>query len=82
MLEKVLIAASLIKITDLINFSQTFRLYKNNNHEGGISTPLIMCRKGKIINPGSINNYPSHLIDIMPTVLEEQNAPKLTRVKR
>ena len=53
------------------NVSDTpFRLYKSNSHEGGISTPLIMYWKGKIHNPGSITDFPSHLIDIMPTILE------------
>lgn len=53
------------------NVSDTpFRLYKSNSHEGGISTPLIMYWKGKILKPGSITDYPSHLIDIMPTILE------------
>ena len=53
------------------NVSDTpFRLYKSNSHEGGISTPLIMYWKDKIIDPGSITDYPSHLIDIMPTILE------------
>ncbi len=53
------------------NVSDTpFRLYKSNSHEGGISTPLIMYWKGKIIEPGSITDYPSHLVDIMPTILE------------
>ena len=57
------------------NVSDTpFRLYKSNSHEGGISSPLIMYWKGKIINPGNINNFPSHLIDIMPTVLEVTGA--------
>ncbi|HKI89012.1 MAG TPA: arylsulfatase, partial [Draconibacterium sp.] len=57
------------------NVSNTpFRLYKSNSHEGGISTPLIMYWKGKIIKPGDINNFPSHLIDIMPTVMEATGA--------
>ena len=53
------------------NVSNTpFRLYKGNSHEGGISTPLIIYWKGKISKPGRISDYPSHLIDIMPTLLE------------
>ena len=57
------------------NVSNTpFRLYKSNSHEGGISTPLIMYWKGKIVNPGSITDFPSHLIDIMPTILEVTGA--------
>ena len=57
------------------NVSDTpFRLYKSNSHEGGISTPLIVYWKGKILNPGSITDFPSHLIDIMPTILETTGA--------
>lgn len=57
------------------NVSNTpFRLYKSNSHEGGISSPLIVYWKGKVINPGSINDFPSHLIDIMPTILETTGA--------
>lgn len=57
------------------NVSNTpFRLYKSNSHEGGISTPLIMYWKGKILNPGNITDFPSHLIDIMPTILEVTGA--------
>lgn len=64
------------------NVSDTpFRLYKSNSHEGGISTPLIMYWKGKIIKPGSINNFPSHLIDIMPTILEASGANYLEEFK-
>jgi len=57
------------------NVSDTpFRLYKSNSHEGGIATPLIMYWKGKIVDPGSITDYPSHLVDIMPTILEVTGA--------
>lgn len=53
------------------NVSNTpFRLYKSNSHEGGISTPLIIYWKGKIVQPGSITSFPSHFIDIMPTIFE------------
>lgn len=47
-----------------------FRLYKDNSHEGGIATPFIFYWNGKISDPGSITDYPSHFIDIMPTILE------------
>jgi arylsulfatase A-like enzyme len=53
------------------NVSDTpFRLYKSNSHEGGISTPLIVYWKGNISTPGSITDFPSHLIDVMPTILD------------
>jgi arylsulfatase A-like enzyme len=64
------------------NVSDTpFRLYKSNSHEGGISTPLIMYWKGKIVNPGNINDFPSHLIDIMPTVMEATGAKYIDSYK-
>lgn len=57
------------------NVSNTpFRLYKSNSHEGGISTPLIIYWKGRIVNPGGITDFPSHLIDIMPTILDVTGA--------
>ncbi|MCX6326831.1 MAG: sulfatase-like hydrolase/transferase [Bacteroidia bacterium] len=57
--------------TSWANVSNTpFRYYKSNSHEGGISTPLIFYWKGKIVNRGGITDYPSHFIDIMPTILD------------
>lgn len=48
-----------------------FRLYKQNQHEGGISSPLIAHWPiGIKIKPGSIYREPAHLIDIMATFLE------------
>jgi len=46
-----------------------FRLYKQNQHEGGISTPLIAHWPG-VIEGGSITDQPGHLIDIMATLLD------------
>ena len=41
-----------------------FRLYKQNQHEGGISSPLIVhWPKGLKVEPGSITRQPGHLID-------------------
>ena len=52
------------------NASNTpFRLYKHWTHEGGIATPLII-HYPKLIPRARIENAPSHLIDIMPTVVE------------
>lgn len=53
------------------NASNTpFREYKHWVHEGGISTPLIV-HYPKVIKEGNrINSFPSHVIDIMPTVVE------------
>ncbi|MBT3667046.1 MAG: arylsulfatase [Opitutae bacterium] len=48
-----------------------FRLYKQNQHEGGISSPLIAhWPKGLKTKPNSITRQPAHLIDFMATFLE------------
>ena len=48
-----------------------FRLYKQNQHEGGISSPLIAhWPNGLKTEPGSITRQPAHLIDFMATFLE------------
>ena len=48
-----------------------FRLYKQNQHEGGISTPLIVhWPRGLKVKGGSITHQPGHLVDIMATCLE------------
>ena len=53
------------------NASNTpFRLYKHFSHEGGISTPLIMHWPDGIRFRDEWREYPSHLIDLMPTFLE------------
>jgi arylsulfatase len=46
------------------------RLYKRNQHEGGISTPFIVWWSGQIAEPSSITAQPAHIIDLMPTFLE------------
>jgi arylsulfatase len=46
-----------------------FRLYKQNQHEGGIATPLIAHWPG-VIRPGSVTDQPGHLIDVMATFLD------------
>jgi arylsulfatase A-like enzyme len=52
------------------NMSNTpFRLYKSSNHEGGISTPLIVHWPDKIKEP-SISNQQGHVIDFMATLVE------------
>lgn len=53
------------------NVSNTpFRLYKRNQHEGGISTPFIAWWPNRIAEPNSITTQPAHIIDLMPTFLE------------
>jgi arylsulfatase len=48
-----------------------FRLYKQNQHEGGISSPLIAhWPAGLQADPGSITHQPAHLIDFMATFIE------------
>jgi len=48
-----------------------FRLYKQNQHEGGISSPLIAhWPSGLKTKPGEITRQPAHLIDFMATFVE------------
>ena len=52
-----------------------FRLYKQNQHEGGISSPLIVhWPEGLKTKPGSITRQPGHLIDFMATFIELSGA--------
>ena len=51
-----------------------FRHYKQTQHEGGISTPMIVNWPGKIARPGSWTDDPGHLIDVMATVVEIADA--------
>ena len=46
------------------------RHYKQTQHEGGISSPLIVHWPGKIKKPGSLEHSAGHLIDIMATCLD------------
>jgi arylsulfatase A-like enzyme len=47
-----------------------FRLHKSWNHEGGISTPLIVSWPVGIKSRNELRTDPGHLIDIVPTILE------------
>ena len=48
-----------------------FRWYKQNQHEGGISTPLIAhWPKGLTAKAGSFTHQPGHLVDILATCLD------------
>ncbi len=48
-----------------------FRLYKQNQHEGGISSPLIVhWPDGLQTQAGSITDQPGHLIDFMATFID------------
>jgi len=46
------------------------RHYKQTQHEGGISSPLIISWPGRVANPGSWERSPGHLIDVMATCLD------------
>ncbi len=51
-----------------------FRLYKDDSHNGGIVTPFIVNWPDKMNQTNRIIDHPSHLIDIMPTILEVAGA--------
>lgn len=58
------------------NVSNTpFREYKHWVHEGGISTPLIAHWPAGTDNSGRLVKVPSHVIDIMATVVDVSGAP-------
>jgi len=57
------------------NVSNTpFRYYKNYSFEGGINTPMIACWPKGIKASNMISRFPSHFIDIMPTLVEIADA--------
>lgn len=48
-----------------------FQFYKQNQFEGGISTPgIIHWPKGLRTKPGEIIDTPAHLIDVLPTLAD------------
>jgi arylsulfatase A-like enzyme len=52
-----------------------FRLYKQNQHEGGISSPLIVhWPAGLKTEAGGITRQPGHLIDLMATFIDVSGA--------
>ncbi|MEM8732886.1 MAG: sulfatase-like hydrolase/transferase, partial [Planctomycetota bacterium] len=46
------------------------RLYKQYAHNGGTSTPMIAHWPAKIRTGGTLSGFPSHLVDLMPTIVE------------
>ena len=57
-----------------------FRYYKQNQFEGGISTPAIMHWPAGIRAPqGSICHTPAHLVDVLPTLAELAGATPPTK---
>ena len=51
-----------------------FRWYKQNQHEGGISSPMIVSWPGLKTKPGSVTDQPAHLIDFMATCVDLADA--------
>jgi arylsulfatase A-like enzyme len=52
-----------------------FRLYKQNQHEGGISSPFIVhWPDGLKAKPGSVTDQPGHLVDLMATFMDVSGA--------
>ncbi|MEQ9407077.1 MAG: arylsulfatase [Fuerstiella sp.] len=52
-----------------------FRWYKQNQHEGGVSSPLIAhWPNGLTAEPGSISHQPGHLIDLLATCMDAAGA--------
>ena len=53
------------------NASNTpFRLYKQHDHEGGITVPLIARWPDVVANNGALTDQLAHVIDLMPTFLD------------
>lgn len=50
-----------------------FREHKSTNFEGGISTPCIVRWPNRVKNVGSIVHAPSHIVDLLPTLLAASN---------
>ena len=47
-----------------------FREYKQNQHEGGITSPMIVNWPSRVKQRGQITDQPGHLVDIMATCLD------------
>lgn len=57
------------------NASNTpFRLYKHYSHEGGISMPAIIHWPQGKISKGKVLDTPTHIIDLVPTLLDSADA--------
>ena len=62
------------------NASNTpFRLYKQHDHEGGLSVPMIAHWTGEI-EAGAINSDVVHVTDILPTFLELAGAAPVENI--
>jgi arylsulfatase len=51
-----------------------FRYHKNDNYEGGICTPMIAHWPAGIANPGRVDGFCGHFIDVLPTLLDVAGA--------
>ncbi|WP_414664505.1 arylsulfatase [Horticoccus sp. 23ND18S-11] len=58
-----------------------FRRHKTWVHEGGIATPLIVHWPAGIAARGELRHSPTHLVDVLPTVLELTGATKPATIK-
>ena len=56
-----------------------FRLYKHYVHEGGISTPLIAHWPNRFKKPHTCHSA-SHVVDILPTILEASGSQYLSEI--
>jgi arylsulfatase A-like enzyme len=57
------------------NLSNTpFRRYKRENHEGGVSAPLVIHWPAGMKAKGEMRHQVAHLIDLMPTFVEVSGA--------
>jgi arylsulfatase len=64
------------------NASNTpFRLYKHYDHEGGISTPLIVHWPAGVKAKGEFRTQPGHVIDLMATLVAVSGAEYPARAK-
>ena len=53
-----------------------FRYYKQNQFEGGISSPAIIhWPNGIDAKPGSVDHTPAHLVDVLPTLSDVCSSP-------
>jgi len=58
-----------------------FRRHKTWVHEGGIATPLIVHWPAGIAARGELRHSPTHLVDVLPTVLELTGTTKPATIK-
>ena len=57
-----------------------FRMHKSWAHEGGISTPLIVHWPAGIAEKGGLRHTSSHVIDLVPTILEATQTKRIETV--